>query len=53
MRHAPFKIGERERAAWLDHMRSAVESLDLPRPVHAAFLQYFERAAAAMVNSED
>ena len=53
MRHAPFKIGERERAAWLGHMRSAVESLDLPRSVHAALLQYFERAAAAMVNSQD
>ena len=50
LRHAPFRIGERERAAWLGHMLSAVDSLDLPRPVHAAFVEYFERAAAAMVN---
>jgi truncated hemoglobin YjbI len=34
-------------------MRSAVESLDLPRPVRAAFLEYFERAAAAMVNAPE
>ena len=53
MRHAPFRIGERERVAWLGHMRSAVESLDLPRPVRTAFLEYFERAAAAMVNAPE
>ena len=30
MRHVPFAIGDRERDAWLRHMREAVDSLDLP-----------------------
>ena len=51
LRHAPFAIGEAERAAWLRHMNMAIDSLELPRPVRAAFLQYFERAATAMVNT--
>ena len=32
MRHAGFRIGERERDAWLHHMRVAVDELDLPQP---------------------
>ena len=50
MRHAPFPIGARERDAWLRHMLAAVDSLDLPRTVRAAFVEYFERAATAMMN---
>jgi hemoglobin len=50
MRHAPFAIGQRERDAWLRHMTDAVESLDLPRGVHDAFLEYFEAASTAMIN---
>jgi hemoglobin len=50
LRHAPFAIGPAEREAWLSHMRAAIDSLDLPRPVRAAFLDYFERAATAMMN---
>jgi hemoglobin len=50
MRHAPFAIGPSERAAWLTHMQAAIASLDLPRPVRAAFEDYFERAATAMMN---
>ena len=50
LRHAPFAIGEEERAAWLGHMRRAIDSLELPRPVRSAFIEYFERAATAMMN---
>jgi hemoglobin len=50
MRHAPFRIGPAERDAWLRHMLAAVDSLDLPRQVRAAFVDYFERAATAMMN---
>jgi hemoglobin len=50
MRHAPFPIGRRERDAWMGHMRGAVESLDLAPAVRAAFLEYFETAATAMMN---
>lgn len=50
LRHAPFAIGLAERDAWLRHMLEAIDSLDLPRPVRAAFVDYFERAATAMIN---
>ena len=50
MRHAPFAIGRRERDAWLAHMTAAVESLELPRGVRQALLDYFEAASTAMVN---
>jgi hemoglobin len=50
MRHAPFAIGQRERDAWFRHMTEAIESLDLPRGVHDAFLDYFEAASTAMIN---
>ncbi len=52
MRHAPFAIGERERAHWLAAMASALDELN-PRPVlRARFDAYFEMAATAMVNRE-
>ena len=53
MRHAPFAIGERERDAWLRHMREAVDSLELP-PEHAEPLwRYLEMAAHSMQNRWD
>jgi hemoglobin len=53
MRHAPFRVGPTERDAWLRHMRTAVDSLDLD-PQHAQTLwQYLERAALHMVNTLD
>jgi hemoglobin len=50
MRHAPFAIGQREREAWLARMTAAVQSLDVPRGVRDAFLEYFEAASLAMIN---
>jgi hemoglobin len=50
LRHSPFAIGRAEREAWMGHMLAAIDSLDLPRPVRAAFVDYFERAATAMMN---
>lgn len=52
LRHAPFVIGEREREAWLRHMSEAVRSLGLPSAIEARLQEYFENAAAAMVNSQ-
>jgi hemoglobin len=53
MRHAPFRVGPAERDAWLSHMRTAVDSLDLD-PAHRDMLwEYLERAAMHMVNSFD
>ncbi len=51
MRHAPFVIGERERIAWLTHMRDAVDSLDLPEPYAGTLWTYLENAAFSMQNS--
>jgi hemoglobin len=45
MRHAPFPIGQREREAWLAHMRDAVEEIALPEP-----LEKIVMAANSMVN---
>jgi hemoglobin len=51
MRHAPFAIGERERDAWLGHMRRAVESLELPDEQAQTLWDYLVRAAYFMVNT--
>jgi hemoglobin len=51
MRHAPFTVDETARDAWLTHMRSAVDAVDLRDDLRAALLDYFEQAAAFMVNA--
>jgi hemoglobin len=51
LRHAPFTIGPAERDAWLEHMRRAVDSLDLPAERATELWSYLERAAYFMVNS--
>ena len=51
MRHAPFAIGEPERAAWLRHRTGAVRSMGFAPQVEARLLDYFETAAEAMVNA--
>lgn len=51
MRHMPFTIGRRERDAWMGHMAEAIDSLDLDPAVRDALVDYFERAATAMMNA--
>jgi len=51
MRHQPFAIGQRERDAWLGHMKAAVDSLEVSPSVRKALLDYFETASTAMINS--
>jgi hemoglobin len=51
MRHQPFRIGQRERDAWLGHMKEAVDSLNVSPNVRKALLDYFETASTAMINS--
>ena len=53
MRHAPFAIGERERDAWLRHMRAAVESLALPPEQEQPLWRDLEMAAFSMQNTWD
>jgi hemoglobin len=51
MRHAEWAIGDRERAAWLGHMREAVDSVELSDEARAAIWDHLERAAWSLVNS--
>lgn len=54
MRHAEWVIGERERDAWLGHMRTAVEAIsddDLPPAARAAVWEHLERAAHSLLNA--
>lgn len=53
MRHASWRIGQRERDAWLRHMREAVDELNLPEPERDALWQYLESAAHSLVNAAD
>jgi hemoglobin len=53
MRHVPFAIGERERDAWLRHMREAVDSLGLPPEQEQPLWRYLEMAAHSMQNRWD
>ncbi|AXK44705.1 globin [Brachybacterium saurashtrense] len=53
MRHAVFPVSPAARDAWLQHMRVAVESLELA-PLHEQTLwDYLERAAHSLVNTID
>ena len=50
MRHQPFAVTPDARDRWLRHMHAALDEAALP-PMHdAAFRDYIERAALAMVN---
>ncbi|NLT31215.1 MAG: globin [Propionibacterium sp.] len=51
MRHAPFAVTPEARDTWLKHMRAAVDSLDLDERHEREMWNYFERAAAFMINS--
>ena len=51
MRHAPFPITPAARDRWRHHFLTALDEAQLP-PMHdAAFRDYVERAAQAMVNT--
>jgi hemoglobin len=53
MRHARFTIGPAERDAWLRHMRTALDELQLD-PAHDAQLwDYLVMAAGSLVNQPD
>lgn len=51
MRHYEFKIGPKARDAWLQHMRVAVDALELNELDQAMLWDYLERAAHAMLNT--
>ena len=53
MRHAAFRVGERERDAWLRNMRAAVDELDLPPDADRQLWTYLHSAAYSLVNTFD
>ena len=49
--HSRFKIGWRERQAWMSNMIEALEDVPIDEPVRFALRDLFERSSAYMVNS--
>jgi hemoglobin len=50
MRHVPFAIGPAERDAWLRHMRTALDALDLPAELERPLWDYLVSAANSLQN---
>lgn len=53
MRHVPFRIGEKERDAWLRHMRVAMDELDLSETHDRMLWGYLTTAANSLVNAPE
>lgn len=51
MRHAPFRITNRERDAWLFHMLNGVDQLNLDEADKKELVEYLTMAANSLVNS--
>lgn len=49
--HLRFRIGPRERQAWMRSMLEALEDVPLDEPVRLAFRDLFERSSAYLVNA--
>ncbi len=52
MRHVHLTIGAAERDAWYGAMQAAVDELAVAEPLRSAMLEYFDRSADWMINSE-
>jgi hemoglobin len=52
MRHVHFTIGEAERDAWLRHMRTALDEVQLPPELDAELWNYLVMAAHSLVNQD-
>ena len=50
MRHFRFKISEAERDAWLRHMRTALDELNLDEALDTQLWDYLVMAAHSLVN---
>jgi hemoglobin len=52
MRHARFAIRDAERDAWLRHMRTALDELQLDKALDQQLWDYLVMAAHSLVNQE-
>ena len=50
--HLRFKIGQRERDAWLNNISEAIHDLNIQEPACSALLWCFEQAATYLVNHQ-
>ena len=50
MRHAPYPVTPHFRDRWLAHMRTAVDSLELPPLQRDTLWDYLDRAAHSLQN---
>lgn len=53
MRHARFKIGQKERDAWLTHMLAAIDEVGIQEPAKSLMAQYFKDASAFLINQPE
>jgi truncated hemoglobin YjbI len=48
--HLRFKIGQRERSAWMANMVLALDDVHIEEPLRSVLLGFFERSSAHVVN---
>ncbi|HEX4810114.1 MAG TPA: ankyrin repeat domain-containing protein [Bryobacteraceae bacterium] len=51
LRESRFKIGSRERQAWMSNMIEALEDVPIEEPIRLALRDLFERSSAYIVNT--
>jgi hemoglobin len=49
--HLRFRIGHKERAAWMENMVKALDDVQIEEPLRSALREFFERSSAHVVNS--
>ncbi len=52
-RHMPFKIGVKEKDAWMVNMNAALDAVPEFAPYKALLKEYFEEFATFMINQPD
>lgn len=50
--HLRFAIGPRERQAWMNNMREAIQDLPVDEPIRCALRDLFERSSAYIANTD-
>ena len=48
--HLRFKIGQKERSAWIANMRLALNDVHIEEPLRSVLVGFFERSSAHVVN---
>jgi hemoglobin len=51
--HLRFRIGQRERDAWIANMSSALDDVQIEEPTRGRLLGFFERSSAHVMNQGD